>query len=360
MHHKTAYYGRIGVGTPPQMFTVVFDTGSGNLIVPDKACTADACKKHRSFDRTVSNTSREISCGSGDPQDHIKISFGTGEVTGDCMSDLLCVGTACSRANFIVSNYESAMPFGMFHFDGVQGLSLEDLSQGNDFNLMHVLLQNRKLRSPFFGVFMSDSDQEESKVTFGGTVPDLFHNELFWAPVTRHSGYWEVQIKDITLGNNPMSWCADCYAAVDTGTSSLAGPTSVVNNMKEHLQVSDDCANFDQLPQLGFQIGNRVLNLAPRDYVDKTSGNCQVAFMSLDVPPPNGPLFVLGIPFLQKFYTAYDAEQHRVGFATAKHKGETADATPAIVMLQEHQGQTADATSARRFTVDAEASLVAS
>lgn len=75
------------------------------------------------------------------------------------------------------------------------------------------------------------------------------------------------------------------------------------------------------------------MNLKPSDYVDKSGGSCSPSLMSLDVPPPNGPLFIFGDPFLRKrlgdqglagsvrFYSAYDLRRQMVGFAVARHAG---------------------------------------
>ena len=71
------------------------------------------------------------------------------------------------------------------------------------------------------------------------------------------------------------------------------------------------------MPLLGFQIGERVLNLTPDDYIDRADGQCSLALMELDVPPPKGPIFVFGDPFLRRFLTVYDKDGPSVGFAVA-------------------------------------------
>jgi len=336
--HKTAFFGKINVGSPGQTFSVVFDTGSGNLLVPADDCKSEACLAHSRFLQAKSPTMKPVYCdgtpyveNQEEPHDEVTITFGTGEVWGRCVQDQICVGTVCDRGSFIAATYESRNPFKSFAFDGVLGLGLLSMSQGEDFNFMHRMTGQQSLHQPLFGVFLSDSDAETSEVTFGEVKDEHLASELFWTPVARDSGYWEVQIQDITMDNKPLELCSDCYVAVDTGTSELAGPSNVVDALAEKLNVLVDCSNFDSLPKLGFIVDGHILNLEPKDYVDKENSRCDVSLMPLDVPPPKGPLFVFGIPFLQKFYTVYDEANRKVGFGVAKHKDQ--DETKAKMLL---------------------------
>lgn len=141
---------------------------------------------------------------------------------------------------------------------------------------------------------------------------------------------------------NFLKMCGDgCQVAVDTGTSQLAGPSEVIDRLKTELAVDPGCANFGQLPALGFVIGDQILNLNPTDYVDRSDdgSTCEVALMALDVPPPNGPLFIFGDPFLRKFYTVYDRENMKVGFAAAKHANEVESAAHRRVVSLSELGE---------------------
>jgi hypothetical protein len=325
--HKTAYFGKVSVGSPQQTFSVVFDTGSGNLLVPADDCRSAACLAHHRFLQTKSQGVKEVSCDGSipadapeAPHDEVTITFGTGEIWGRCLQDEICVGSVCGRGSFIAATYESQNPFQSFAFDGVLGLGLLSMSQGKDFNMMHRMSNKRSLHQSVFSVFLSDSDTERSEVTFGDVKHEHLASSLFWVGVSRESGYWEVQIDDITLDNHPQELCIDCYVAVDTGTSELAGPSDVMDKLAQKLNVLVDCSNYDRLPQLGFVIGGHILNLEAHDYVDNDGSRCDVSLMPLDVPPPKGPLFVFGIPFLQKFYTVYDEANRQIGFGVAKHK----------------------------------------
>merc|ERR1719373_270286 len=165
------------------------------------------------------------------------------------------------------------------------------------------------------------SDGEDSEVTFGGYRADRLASDIVWAPVKVES-WWQVAIDDITFNNEPKNLCnGACQVAVDTGTSMLAGPSELVDKLNSMVNAKDDCSNFNELPNLGFQLGDTVLNLKPDDYMDRSDGRCSFSLMALDVPPPKGPVFIFGDPFLRRFVTIYDRTKPAVGFAVAKHSG---------------------------------------
>merc|ERR1719476_821893 len=97
--YKTSYSGVLNVGTPAQEFRVVFDTGSGNIVLPAAECKTEAClvEGRRRFNMSASSTAVAVnSDGSVVPEgevcDQVTIGFGTGEITGEFTRDRVCFG----------------------------------------------------------------------------------------------------------------------------------------------------------------------------------------------------------------------------------------------------------------------------
>jgi pepsin A len=325
--HASEYFGKINIGTPAQEFTVVFDTGSGNLLIPSKQCADEACTTHKRFDAYKSSTAVDIAfadepdkpVSKGGDRDVVTITFGTGEISGVFVKDTICVGAICTHADFVVATEESDEPFSLVPFDGIFGLSLPQMSEAPHFNILDCMIRDKVLKQNIFSVFLGATDTEPSEISFGEFKQDRMASELFWVPVT-NPGYWQVAMEDITIHNKRQNLCkGSCQVAVDTGTSLLAGPSDIISEITHKVTVKNDCSNYKQLPDLGFIVGGHILNLKPEDYVDKGDDGCSVALMTLDIPPPKGPLFIFGDPFLRKYYTIYDREKLQVGFALAAH-----------------------------------------
>jgi len=355
--YKTAYFGEIQVGTPGQPFTVVFDTGSGHVLLPKKSCPSEACLKHRRYDSAQSSSSAEIKYD-GTPlstkdaeRDQVVISFGTGKVTGEFAQDEVCVGlpsAMCVKMRVVQATEMTEDPFSHFAFDGVFGLGLNALRLNDKFSFFGEMVAQNPQVLPQFSVFLSRQDDGQSMITFGGIDHKRASTEVRWAPVTKPEvGYWQVQVKSINIGNTVLEDCngGDCRAVLDTGTSLLGVPRQMSRTMHRLLArpapTGLSASEVDCRKVLGqtieFHLSDGFIVSVPvEDYsrpapINMTTPNnqtaliCRSLLLPTDMKAPMGPkLFIWGEPVLRRYLTVYDQANSRVGFSLAKQADATA------------------------------------
>jgi len=350
-------YGVLRVGVPPQEFTVAVDTGSGNILLPSKKCPSMACMAHRAYDDAMSATSKPLaflasnaSLPEDGARDVAKVHVGTGSASGFFTTDSVCIGAdadLCVPTAIIEATDMTPEPFNLVTFDGILGIGLPEASLDKRFNFLGNLAEKKALRNDRFAVWLSKpADDKDSEMTLGGFDASKLGSEVMWSPVQNlhgdtASGFWEVKVHDVAVNGMKMGTCPQggCRAALDTGTSVIAGPTEIINSILLELNVADDCANYETLPKFGFHIDHFVLNIDASDYIKKTEDSCIHQLQALDIPPPKGPVILLGDPFLRRYYTIYDRDSLQVGISLAIHNkpdGEPEDMEKVAEKLMVH------------------------
>ncbi|CAL1393158.1 unnamed protein product [Linum trigynum] len=424
------YYGEIGIGTPPQQFTVIFDTGSSNLWVPSSKCYFSIpCYFHSKYKSTRSTTyqTNGESC---------EINYGSGSISGFFSQDNVELGDLVVKDQvFIEATREGSISFLIAKFDGILGLGFQEISVGDAVPVWYNMVQQGLVKEEVFSFWLNrDPNAEEGgELVFGGSDPNHFKGNHTYVPVTQ-KGYWQFNMGEFLIGNLSTGVCeGGCAAIVDSGTSLLAGPTSIVTeinhaigaegvvsaeckevvnqygdmiwdlliagvkpdqvcsqlgvclfngaqyvsseieqvvekesnvgasvnddllctacemlviwvrNQLKHEEIKDvalnyvsklceslpspsgesivDCNSLPTMPNVTFTIGEKLFSLTPEQYVLKTGKGiaeiCISGFMAFDIPPPRGPLWILGDVFMGVYHTVFDYGNLQLGFAEA-------------------------------------------
>ncbi|KAL4868908.1 hypothetical protein BDV12DRAFT_168852 [Aspergillus spectabilis] len=314
------YFSEIELGTPPQTFKVVLDTGSSNLWVPSSECGSIACYLHQKFDSSSSSTYKKNGT-------EFAIRYGSGSLSGFVSQDTLKIGDLkIEKQDFAEATSEPGLAFAFGRFDGILGLGFDTISVNGIVPPFYKAIDQGLLDDPVFAFYLGDANQEgdSSEATFGGIDKDHYEGELIKIPL-RRKAYWEVDLDAIALGDE-VAELEDTGVILDTGTSLIALPSNLAEMINAQIgakkgftgQYSVDCATRDSLPDLTFTLTGHNFTIGPYDYTLEVQGSCISAFMGMDFPEPVGPLAILGDAFLRKWYSVYDLGNSAVGLAKAK------------------------------------------
>uniref|UniRef100_A0A8C3VX62 Gastricsin n=1 Tax=Catagonus wagneri TaxID=51154 RepID=A0A8C3VX62_9CETA len=317
---EAAYFGEISIGTPPQNFLVLFDTGSSNLWVPSVYCQSQACTTHARFDPSKSSTY------STDGQT-FSLQYGSGSLTGFFGYDTLTIQSIqVPKQEFGLSEKEPGTSFLYAQFDGIMGLAYPALSVGDATTAMQGVLQEGALTNPVFSFYLSDqqSSQDGGELVLGGVDSSLYTGQIYWAPVTQEL-YWQIGIEEFLIGDEASGWCSEgCQAIVDTGTSLLTVPQDYLSALLQATGAQEndygeflvDCDGIQSLPTFTFIINGAEFPLPPSAYILDEDGSCMVGVEPTYLSSQNGqPLWILGDVFLRAYYSVFDLGNNRVGFA---------------------------------------------
>lgn len=320
------YYGSIAMGSPPQTFKVIFDTGSSNLWVPSSSCDAStypSCSNHTLYDHTKSST--YVKNGEG-----FTLPYGSGVCSGFLSEDTMTWGQyTVSNVTFGEVNKEPGQVWEIVPFDGICGMGLPGIAMDKVTTPFDYLRGKVQLDSQTFSFYLSSGGKPTSVLTLGGTNSKYFSGDFTYLPTQKflgNAGYWLINGDDIKIDGTSMKSCEGwlsgnkCKMVVDTGTSVITGPSAKLQPIIDKIgNVSSDCSNLKSLPTVTFTLGGKDFDLGPDFYVIKAAPApgapelCQLGMQAMD----QLGLWILGDPFLRKYYSNFDPVKNQVGFALA-------------------------------------------
>jgi len=308
------YYGEVSVGTPAQTMNVIYDTGSSNLWVPNKKPLLST--SHNLY--TNSKSSTYTANGT-----EFAIQYGSGAVKGVFSQDTVNIaGVDIADYTFAEVSDTSGMgiAYRLAKFDGILGMGWDSITVGGAKSPFTALVDSGKLDDPVFAFWLTSGAAGELVV--GGVDDSHYTGDFTYVPLQSET-YWAVALDSMTFDGDTVG--STTKAIVDSGTSLLAGPSADVKTMAEKAGAKSQAGGKEwtidcdaTAPDLVFNIGGKPYTLTSKDYILNVQGQCLFAMSGIDIPAPNGPLWILGDVFMRKYYVKFDHGNKQIGLALSK------------------------------------------
>ncbi|KAF5013283.1 hypothetical protein FDECE_712 [Fusarium decemcellulare] len=357
------WYGKVSVGTPPQEFNVLFDTGSTDLLLPKKGCTS--CSDHNTFDPSKSSSY------SKQPNIDFTASYGTAgnaeplskpaSMDTKIVTDTVTIGdVSVGNQTFILADdYPKELgqnPLGP-NIDGIFGLGppgASVLSQATNKTFTTTfwnLVESEQLPEPVFSLYLNSGNGSPSgEATLGGIDSSRYEGDLTKVPfnetITGMVGEWFIDHPAFYVNKEPVKNSATnkpfpgSLALLDSGTAYIQAPDhqtakDIYASISPEIKLLDKlgvwgapCDVMNKLqPELTFTVGagDKLVNLTmPKDAFNLGEhpahpGQCQTVILHSPEPISElATIWIIGSPVLKGYYTVWDGKNLELGVGKLK------------------------------------------
>ncbi|KAJ3208449.1 hypothetical protein HDU67_006714 [Dinochytrium kinnereticum] len=357
------YFVSVSLGTPPQQFNVVIDTGSTNLWVGSTTCGSN-CNNANYYNKAASRSYAILPKYRGQQG---TIAYGTGSLTGIMSTERFGIGglTVANQTFVEVISQSSVLQRIMNgQWDGIMGLAYDGGLGGNPQPVLLItpnknaatrdyttafqsLVSNRAISESVFSLWLNGSVDGQTYYTNGGKlilggIESSYHTgQITWMNLNHGNApsqtYWSVTGRGISIGSSQLSAPGNTVAVIDSGTALMAFDQNTFNGIMDRFRGAGlslscsssqictfDCTVARTLPTITLSIDAHQFTLAPTDYVlyDRSSNTCslgiQTVLASFGPGAPN--YWILGDVFLRRYFSVYDLAGGRVGLALSANR----------------------------------------
>uniref|UniRef100_A0A914Z4W4 Peptidase A1 domain-containing protein n=1 Tax=Panagrolaimus superbus TaxID=310955 RepID=A0A914Z4W4_9BILA len=343
------YLANVTVGTPPQSFLVVLDTGSSDFWIPDSSCSDSSnCASVCSHAWICSALCAASCCGGNSTvfEDDQKclgkrmfnsansstyvangatwgIQYGTGSCSGFRGEDTVRLGDVGADQLVVPKSAvgqatELAALFANFPLDGILGLAFPSIDNEKADPILFTAFKQGLLDKPIFTVYLQERGHEQNVpggvITYGGLDTEHCSPDVDYVNLTSASWY-EFKMDEFSMGTATSS---DGWQVIsDTGTTMIIAPSEIYAQMAQAAGVKDDgtidCnASFDDLK---LTINGKEYTVPAKQLIlHEDNDECAFAIGGEDFPP-NAPTWILGDPFIRSYCNIYGFNDQNIGFA---------------------------------------------
>jgi len=359
------YSTKISIGTAPsQEFQVTVDTGKADLWVPSVECDSAGVAGMRRYNESLSS-SYEMA-GETNNTFLIERSDDGSQVVGEKAIDTVRIGRFVLPQQMF--GQVTFIPFSLDiqscnDVDGVLGLGFQLPSSlnGNFSNVLSSL--EPMLKNHMFSLYLSGNNStlssvensesnatlsSQSELILGGVNQERYSGCLSWHsnPVSSDKDkeasqleeYWNINLDNVKVGDESI-FANTKFAVLDSGSSTIIGPTYDVTEFmrsngakcfvsQNHRMVdcstetgyeyaTIDCHDSAKLKPLEFVIDGSSYIFEANDLMSRKMIDGEERCVLRLTPSDLFDFWVMGDPWFNKYFTAFDLENKRLGFAPA-------------------------------------------